>query len=310
MNANDSSRNPVVAPKKPMVGRTSVPQAVVKNDMPSPANMIQMLGALAHPQLLQPVHIRTLQRTAGNRAVQRFIQCKLTVGAANDQYEQEADRVADQVMNTSTTEAPIQRNDEDEIQTKPLAATITPLVQRQVEEEEEIQTKRLVQRQVEEEEEIQTKRLVQRQVEEEEEIQTKRLVQRQEDEEEIQTKRLVQRQEDEEDPDQRLVQRQEDEEEIQTKPVDLMGRFDAGDDFERTLDSTRGGGAPMPDSTRSFMERRFGSDFGGVRIHADNTAAQLNRTVSAAGVHPWSRHLHGPRQVQSRIQRWPTAAGT
>ena len=39
-----------------------------------------------------------LQRSLGNRALGRFLQAKLKVGAANDRYEQEADRVAAQVM--------------------------------------------------------------------------------------------------------------------------------------------------------------------------------------------------------------------
>ena len=47
-----------------------------------------------------------LQRTIGNRAVQRmfksgFLQAKLRIGQSNDKYEQEADRVADQVMRIS-----------------------------------------------------------------------------------------------------------------------------------------------------------------------------------------------------------------
>ena len=44
-----------------------------------------------------------LQRTLGNQAVQRLfkagiIQAKLRIGQPNDVYEQEADRVAEQVM--------------------------------------------------------------------------------------------------------------------------------------------------------------------------------------------------------------------
>ena len=70
------------------------------------------------------------------------IQAKLKVGAPNDQYEQEADRVAEQVMSTpdSAVQQPIQRDmapEEDKLQTKPLAATITPLVQREMAPEEE-----------------------------------------------------------------------------------------------------------------------------------------------------------------------------
>lgn len=45
-----------------------------------------------------------LQRTIGNQAVQRLfksgiLQAKLRIGQPNDIYEQEADRVAEQVMN-------------------------------------------------------------------------------------------------------------------------------------------------------------------------------------------------------------------
>ena len=77
------------------------------------------------------------------------IQTKLTVGAPNDQYEQEADRVADQVMSMpdAATQAPVQREgmpEEEELQTKPLAAGITPLVQREeLPEEDALQMKPL-----------------------------------------------------------------------------------------------------------------------------------------------------------------------
>ncbi len=47
--------------------------------------------------------IGSLQKSIGNRGVAQlyrpgFLQAKLTIGQANDIYEQEADRVADQVM--------------------------------------------------------------------------------------------------------------------------------------------------------------------------------------------------------------------
>ncbi len=65
------------------------------------------------------------------------VQTKVTIGPPNDAYEQEADRVAAQVMSMAPPAAPnVQRQDlaEEEpesIQTKLLAETITPLVQRQ-----------------------------------------------------------------------------------------------------------------------------------------------------------------------------------
>src|SRR5262245_39720854 len=111
-----------------------------------PASSNSLQGGL-HP-------ILQLQRTLGNRRVAQLIQDKrltpegkiiglqrkLTVGAADDPYEQEADRVARQVMNTSDAVAAnsMQRpvspeEDKDQmLQTKPLAASITPFVQRQI----------------------------------------------------------------------------------------------------------------------------------------------------------------------------------
>ena len=72
------------------------------------------------------------------------IQTKLKIGQPNNKYEQEADRVAQQVMRMP--EPNVQRqgcltcndiDEEEQMQTKPIAERITPLVQRQVEEEEE-----------------------------------------------------------------------------------------------------------------------------------------------------------------------------
>ncbi len=60
-----------------------------------------------------------------------FIQAKLKIGQPNDQYEQEADKVADRIMNMSKTNNPsIQRKcadcEEDELQMKPLSSSQSP----------------------------------------------------------------------------------------------------------------------------------------------------------------------------------------
>ena len=68
------------------------------------------------------------------------LQTKLKVGAPNDKYEQEADRVADQVMRMSDSTAQdqaVEDEKEEPIQTRHIANTITPLIQRQSEPEEE-----------------------------------------------------------------------------------------------------------------------------------------------------------------------------
>jgi hypothetical protein len=98
-------------------------------------------GLAAMPLAGRQSALRSLQRTRGNRFVQRLaIQAKLTVGAAGDKYEQEADRVADQVMRRIESPEHVQRKENEEggeVQAKPLAASIAPLVQRQEDHEKE-----------------------------------------------------------------------------------------------------------------------------------------------------------------------------
>jgi len=144
--------------------------------MPSVDSIVTHLSSM-HTAQRAPA-LLALQKTHGNRYVQRVvsgIQAKLAVEQSRDKYEQEADRVADAVMRMPDTE--VQREvepeeEEETLQSKPLANQITPLVQvqRQEEPEEEEETLQakplakeitsLVQRQVEpeeEEEEIQLK---------------------------------------------------------------------------------------------------------------------------------------------------------
>ena len=53
-----------------------------------------------------PVHpLLRLQRSIGNQAVGRLIQAKLKISQPGDQYEQEADRVADQVTSMPSPES-------------------------------------------------------------------------------------------------------------------------------------------------------------------------------------------------------------
>jgi hypothetical protein len=72
------------------------------------------------------------------------VQAKLTIGQPNDRYEQEADRVAEQVMGMPDAKPAVQRQglpgEEEELQTKSLGGAI----QREVmpDEEEEVQAKR------------------------------------------------------------------------------------------------------------------------------------------------------------------------
>jgi len=51
--------------------------------------------------------------------------------------------------------------------------------------------------------------------------------------------------------------------------------------LENQLRSSKGNGQTLPASSRSFMESRFGADFGNVKIHADNKASTLSRSINA-----------------------------
>ncbi len=56
---------------------------------------------------------------------------------------------------------------------------------------------------------------------------------------------------------------------------------DLGPEFDSSIQRARLGGKTLPDSVRLPMERAFGADFGGVRIHADEVANRLNRSIQA-----------------------------
>ncbi len=193
----------------------------------------------------------------------KMIQCRLTIGQPGDKYEQEADRVAEQVMAMPAPPKPdqIQRqgSEQDEaetLQTKPLAASITSLIQRQAESTEE----------QEEQESLQTKPLaasitplIQRQAESTEE---------QDEAETLQTKSLA----------------EQDSEQVQLMPTRQQaaeGSSQTSSNIENQLKGSKGGGNPLPDSVRDFVEPRIGADFRGVRVHTDSAAVQMNRELNA-----------------------------
>lgn len=206
--------------------------------------------------------ILQLQRTLGNQRVAQLIQAKrltrqgkiigvqrkLTVGAADDQYEQEADHVARQIMSmpetgsSSAMQPEISPEEEkgEALQTKPLGASITPFAQREMEGQEEIEDR-----------------------EKKEALQAKR------------TEESV------------ALQRQPEMEEEEKKPIQASAAearansFEAGAEVESRLNQSKGGGSLLPDSVRAFMEPRFGVDFGHVRAHTGDEAIQMNRDVGA-----------------------------
>jgi hypothetical protein len=140
----------------------------------------------------------------------------------------------------------MQRQEEETLQTKPLAAQITPLVQRQAEPEEE-----------EEEEPIQTKRA--------DSIQVQRLGPESEGE--------LHRQPEED---------EEELEEEEIRPKSITGAApEVTPEMGRDIQSVKGAGKPLSASERAFFEPRFGADFSNVRVHSDARAAHVARSVNA-----------------------------
>jgi hypothetical protein len=187
------------------------------------------------PSINSPIdQILFLQRTVGNQAVEKllksgFIQAKLTIGQPGDIYEQEADRMAEQVMrkpDPAFDETPVSLP-------RPM-----PQIQRTCAPcERELHRKP-------------TGNRIQRMCTEcEEELQRQPV---DEAEEEV----------------------------IQPQSISDHPQF-SGTDFEEQLNAERSGGSPLPGNTRQFMESQFGADFGSVRIHTGENAAQLSASVQA-----------------------------
>lgn len=192
------------------------------------------------------------KKPEGNHSLDRdkqntpFIQPKLAFGNQGDQYEVEADKMADKVVGNNSEPNSIQKKEnEEEIQQKPLASEVTPLIQKMEtsEEEQPVQSK-------EEEESIQK-------MEEEETVQAKC------DDCEKEEK----------------VQKQEEEEAVQSKSENNASTSNQPS-FESKLKGGNGG-QKMDGQTRSEMESGFGADFSRVNIHNDSEAAQMSQEIGA-----------------------------
>ena len=59
------------------------------------------------------------------------------------------------------------------------------------------------------------------------------------------------------------------------------GPADVAPEVEQTIQQSRGGGQALDNNVRAQMEPTFKADFGGVRVHTDGQADNLNRSLSA-----------------------------
>jgi len=217
--------------------QTKVPEANQRTNV-SPSHHPPSPAYDSGPSLLQ------LHSMIGNRAMGRILQAKLKVNEPGDEYEREADQVAEMVMRmpeplvggegewvtgrqgegaTVTVQrkcaacasgkglCPKCAEEEEKVQRKPLASRITPVIQRQV-----------------------------------------------------------------------TIKPKEEDEEETTQTKEAFGRTPTvSPSVESHINSLRGGGQPLFPSVRAYFESRFGFDFSQVRVHAGARAAESARTVNA-----------------------------
>ncbi len=214
-----------------------------------PATLIQR--AKLNPNSLNADDVLTLQGTIGNRAANRLlasrsatqVQAKLTIGEPGDKYEQEADRVASQVVEQLHAPASAE-------------SAQGQSVQRQDIDDEELQAKHEItalQRQDIDDEELQAKPSssdLQR-VPLSPEVQQEAML-----DDDLQAKSILQHQEG-------------------------VAVGEASTDLESSINRARGSGQPLDTGLQQSMGQAMGADFRGVRVHTDSKSDQLNQSIQA-----------------------------
>lgn len=215
------------------------------------------------------------------------MQARMRVGRPGDRFEKEADGVADKVVDGKSVRGG-------------LAGGITPLTQRQEDEEAQAKADQEEEKlQAKEDKELQKQEKEEAQAKEDEDLQNKaedeETQAKPEKDEALQSKEEeeTQAKADEEEPDAQRKEDEEaqartDEEEAQTKEDEdeVQARGDGGglsasDEVARQVRAARGRGNPIPGPVRQKLEAQFGADFSGVRIHTDSAAVLLADALKA-----------------------------
>jgi hypothetical protein len=217
-----------------------------------------------------------------NNSPSEGIQTKLKLGQPGDKYEQEADRVEDQVMRMpepKTSQKALVNGEVRAIRIQRMCPACEEEMRRHPEEEEE-----------EEEQLLQTRPLV---------SQSTPLIQRQvkleEDEEEVRDEieevgisvqsnlmRNINVHSQLDEPEDEGTEEEVEEEPFQGKTLSARAPETINYDLHTQINALRGsGGKPLPESLRAFFEPRFGHDFSQVRIYADARAGEIAQAINA-----------------------------
>jgi outer membrane protein OmpA-like peptidoglycan-associated protein len=256
---------------------------------------------------MAPVIFRSTPRTRRARPQQHqeaqpeaqtaFFQPKLSINAPGDQYEREADAVADTVVNdTGKGQPAVQRMPISTVQrlATPEEEKMPATNDGRMAEDKKIQEKpmdggrttvdgRWVQKMDAPKEE---EKPVQKATAEEEEPVQKMDAPKEEEKpvqkaaaEEEESVQKMDAPKEEEKPVQKAAAPQEEEQPVQAKAQ--PGTSKASPDFSARLSARKGQGQPLPAAARTQMEQSIGADFSRVRIHTDPEAAEMNKDIHA-----------------------------
>lgn len=174
------------------------------------------------------------------------VQPKLQVGRPRDQYEQEADRVAESVMQTASPTT-VSSSELEPLAIRRIQSPFAAPLQRQsasVDEEKKKAAKEVAD-------------------------QAERKKQQAEKEKVAAEEKAVKADKDKHNQDKK--KKEDDKVQTQAQPGQIPV---INPTLENHLSTQQGSGQPLPESTRTFMESRFHHDFSQVRVHADAQATQ------------------------------------
>ncbi|MCD0470426.1 DUF4157 domain-containing protein [Flavobacterium sp. JAS] len=169
------------------------------------------------------------------------IQKKLKTGTVGDKYEVEADNVADKVVNSKPSAGGLLQSKE-EVQQKPISATISSVQAKETKEED---------------------KSVQKKSDKEEDKKVQKKCAECENEDKVQKK-----------------DKKEEEKPVQKKGNNTESEIQ-DNELEGKLDNSKGGGAGLDKNTKKEMESGFGTDFSNVKIHTDASAVQMSQELGA-----------------------------
>src|SRR5262245_46739931 len=302
----EEKKEPVQTPimQSPATGKEEKPEETTVQNMPvqrqtekekfeeekvQPQLIQQKSMAEEEPkqETIQPNFIQRQAEKEGEELPSSSTQTKLTIGAPNNQYEREADSVADRGMRMPESATP--EEEQETLQAKPIIGSITQLGS-------QIQAKCA---ECEPEDRIQTKtnfpaipdlEKVTPAVVSEPETGSAKQEKAPEDKDADKAKKKRDDAKVSEPAIEPYTPDKEAPPPVQTKSLaassnqhsnSAAGQRQNGAALQDALHNSKGGGSPMAPPVQAEMEQHFGRDLSQVRVHTDSTAIQMNRALSA-----------------------------